>query len=592
MESLDWLVIGVYFASLGLLAYVVTRKSKTDAGEYFLAGKSLGWFVVGTSIFASNIGSEHLVGLAGSGVENGITMAHYELHAWCLLILGWFLVPVYLNTQVYTMPEFLEKRFSATSRYILSIVSLIAYVVAKISVGLYAGGVVFSVLLPDVTFLGLDSFWAGSLCVLFITGLYTTLGGFKAVAYTEAFQTVVLILGSVIVTVYGLIEIGGWGQLVSTVGEENFNLWKPIVPEGIESSWLPIEENDSNGDISKIAWYFSIPGHFPWIGMLFCAPIIGMWYWCTDQYIVQRTLGAKNIEEARRGTIFAGYLKLLPVFIFIMPGIICGGLVLKAQESAEYDSQIHEEMLSDLNDEVVDGSKAFPVLVKLILPSGLRGLVVAGLLSALMSSLAGVFSSCSTLFAMDVYPLFNKHANEEQKVRVGKLVTLSLVFLGLAWLPIIRNSQGLYLYLQSIQGYLAPPIFAVFFFGVFWKRLNAKGCTCALIVGMLMGILRLVIDTPSKIYPTFEYQENSILWIISKIYFQYFSLIIFAVSTITLVVVSYATKKQESDSINDTVFKWSVYNSVDSRSTSRRLADFIATVLLLLLIVVIYVLFS
>ena len=322
METLDWVVIAGYFALLlGLSWWVILQKNDTSQ-DFFLAANSLGWFVVGESIFASNIGSEHLVGLAGSGATDGVAMAHYELHAWCLLVLGWMLVPFYMRSRVFTMPQFLERRFSPASRYVLSIISLIAYVVTKIAVGIFAGGVVFEALLPEMHFAGLDGFWIGSILVLVITGLYTTLGGFRAVAYTEALQTIILILGSALVTYFGLEKLGGWQELRQTVDSDMFNLWKPIVPAGIESTWSPVSVKNDAGEIVKQAWYFSFPSHYPWIGMLLCAPIIGLWYWCTDQYIVQRALGAPNQTEARRGTIFAGYLKLLPVFIFIIPGLI------------------------------------------------------------------------------------------------------------------------------------------------------------------------------------------------------------------------------------------------------------------------------
>ena len=327
LDPIDWFVIAGYFlVILGLAWWVIRQKTDTTA-DYFLAGRHLGWLIVGASIFASNIGSEHLVGLAGAGATDGVALAHYELHAWCLLVLGWIMAPFYMRSQVFTMPEFLERRFSPASRTLLSIISLVAYVLTKIAVGIFAGGVVFDALLPEMHFAGLDGFWIGSILVLVITGLYTTLGGFRAVAYTEALQTIILIFGSALVTYYGLEKLGGWNELRETVESDKFNLWKPIVPAGIEWSWSPIVEKNDANEVVKQAWYFSFPNHYPWIGMLLCAPIIGLWYWCTDQYIVQRALGAPNQTEARRGCIFAGYLKLLPVFIFIIPGLICWALI-------------------------------------------------------------------------------------------------------------------------------------------------------------------------------------------------------------------------------------------------------------------------
>ena len=554
MESLDWVIIAAYFILLlGITWWVILRNKDTSA-DYFLAGHSLGWFIVGASIFASNIGSEHLVGLAGSGASDGVAMAHYELHAWCLLVLGWVMVPFYARSGVFTMPEFLEKRFSPSSRYVLSIISLVAYVVTKIAVGIFAGGIVFSVLLPDMEFAGLDSFWIGSILVLLITGFYTTIGGFRAVAYTETVQTVILIIGSALVTYYGLEAIGGWNELRDTIGNDKFNLWKPLVPAGIEGTWAPVEVVNESGEIVKKAWYFDFEGHYPWLGMLFCAPIIGLWYWCTDQYIVQRALGAPNETEARRGSIFAGCLKLLPVFIFIVPGMICWGLILKSNDTVAMEENPvlakldFSEMLVPSESgppKISESGKAFPLMVKNVLPTGVRGIVVAGLLSALMSSLAGVFNACSTLFTMDLYSKYRPQASESQLVRIGRNATVVMVLIGLAWIPVIKGSRGLYDYLQSVQGYLAPPIFVVFFLGIFWKRLNAKGCLAALIVGFALGIFRLAVDTPIKFDPTFSYTEGSFFWIVNKIYFQYFSLLIFLICSIAMIVVSYLTSEPD-----------------------------------------------
>ncbi len=600
MQPLDWGIIAGYFFLLLGITWWVVLKNRDTAADYFLAGHSLGWFIVGASIFASNIGSEHLVGLAGSGTSDGVAMAHYELHAWCLLVLGWVLVPFYARSGVFTMPEFLERRFSPASRYVLSIISLVAYVVTKIAVGIFAGGIVFSVLLPDMQFAGLDSFWLGSILVLLITGVYTTLGGFRAVAYTEAVQTVILIVGSALVTYYGLEAIGGWGELRDTIGHDKFNLWKPLVPEGIEGVWAPVEVVGDSGEVMKKAWYFSFDGHYPWLGMLFCAPIIGLWYWCTDQYIVQRALGAPNETEARRGSIFAGCLKLLPVFIFIVPGMICWGLILKTSDATVTEaspvlaSLDFNEMLGEPVEgqpTIAESGKAFPMMVKNVLPTGVRGIVVAGLLSALMSSLAGVFNACSTLFTMDLYSKYRPQASESQLVKVGRMATGVMVLIGLAWIPVIQGSRGLYDYLQSVQGYLAPPIFVVFFLGIFWKRLNAKGCLAALIVGFALGVFRLAVDTPIKVYADFAYAEGSFLWIVNKIYFQYFSLLIFLISSAVMVVVSYLTSEPDYDRISGLT-----YGTIteEQRSTTRSSwsgLDVAASVALLAAILVAYLYF-
>ncbi len=546
MEFLDWIVIAGYFAILLGLAWWVIRQNKDTADDYFLAGRNLGWFVIGASIFASNIGSEHLVGLAGSGCTDGVAMAHYELHAWCLLVLAWVLVPFYMRSQVFTMPEFLERRFNPTSRWVLSVISLVAYVLTKIAVGIFAGGVVFAVLLPEMRLGPLDAFWLGSILVIVLTGLYTVLGGLRAVAYTEALQTLILVLGSALVTIFGLKALGGWGVLREVCGSEMFDLWKPLVPAGTEATWAPVKES------GRMAWYFN--DNYPWISMLFCAPVIGLWYWCTDQYIVQRALGAPSEREARRGSIFAAFLKLLPVFIFIIPGMIC--FALASHGSADPDLQDNvrniQEQLVGADGKVIreNAQSAFPLLVKSILPAGVRGIVVAGLLAALMSSLAGVFNASATLFTMDFYSRLRPATSQHQLVWIGRVATLVMVLIGLAWIPVIQGGKGLYDYLQGVQAYLAPPIFVVFFLGVFWKRLNGAGCLAALLVGFVMGLFRLAVDTPVKLGWSTGYAEGSFFWIVNNMFFQYYSILILIVSAVAMVVVSFVTRQPDYEKIS------------------------------------------
>ncbi|MBU0472985.1 MAG: sodium:solute symporter [Bacteroidetes bacterium] len=580
LEPLDWVVIALYFGVILGLAWWVIKQKQKDSTDYFLAGRHLGWFVVGASIFASNIGSEHLVGLAGSGATDGVAMAHYELHAWCLLVLGWIMVPFYMRSKVFTMPEFLERRFSPASRTVLSVISLVAYVLTKIAVGIFAGGVVFSVLLPEMNFMGLNSFWIGSILVIVLTGLYSTLGGLKAVAYTEALQTIVLIIGSILVTIFGLQALGGWSELKTIVGSEMFNLWKPLVPNGIESTWMPIKE------AGKMAWYFN--DNYPWLGMLFAAPIIGLWYWTTDQYIVQRTLGAPNEKEARRGSIAAAFLKLLPVFIFIIPGMIAFALAKSGQNMA-----IQSELFSASGELIRDNAqKAFPLLVANVLPVGIRGIVVAGLLAALMSSLAGVFNASSTLFTMDFYSRFRPNSSQEKLVWIGRVATAVMVIIGLLWIPVIQGGRGLYDYLQGIQAYLAPPIFVVFFLGVFNKRLNAKGCLSALLVGFALGIFRLAIDTPVKLIDNFTYSQGSFFWIINNMFFQYYSLVIFVISVIIMFAVSYMTEAPDYAKISGLTYGTLTAKDKKETRSSWSFIDVAASVLVIVLILVAYLSFT
>jgi SSS family solute:Na+ symporter len=427
-----------------------------------------------------------------------------------------------------------------------------------------------------------NSFWVGSVLVLLLTGAYTVLGGMRAVAYTEALQTVVLVVGSMLLTVYGLRALGGWDELRAVLGPEPFNLWKPIIPDGVQGTWAPVNEP------TRMAWYFN--QNYPWPGMLLCAPIIGLWYWCTDQYIVQRALGAPNEGEARRGTIFAAFLKLLPVFIFIIPGMIAVALARTGRAPGL------ETIVGPDGQAVPQAAQAaFPLLVQSVMPAGLRGVVVAGLLAALMSSLAGVFNASSTLFTMDFYRKLHPTATEKQLVWIGRVATTIMVLVGLAWIPVIQGARGLYDYLQGVQGYLAPPIFAVFFLGVFMKRLNAKGCLSALIVGFALGAFRLMVDTPVSLklegYAG-GYQEGTLLWIVNNIYFQYYSLLIFIVSCAVLIGVSYATAPPDERQLTGLTYATVTEEHRRESRASWTIREVAASGLVMLLILAAYVYFS
>ncbi|MEJ2545866.1 MAG: hypothetical protein P8Y99_17525, partial [Calditrichaceae bacterium] len=374
--------------------------------------------------------------------------------------------------------------------------------------------------------------------------------------------------------------LGGWGELRAIAGSEMFNLWKPLVPAGIESTWAPIKE------VGKMAWYFN--DNYPWLGMLFCAPIIGLWYWTTDQYIVQRMLGAPNETEARRGSIFAAFLKLLPVLIFIIPGMIAFALASSGKLPA-----LQAELYGGGTEIITENAqKAFPLLVAYVLPIGIRGLVVAGLLAALMSSLAGVFNASSTLFTMDFYSRLRPKASQHQLVWIGRIATGVMVLIGLLWIPVIQGGRGLYDYLQGVQAYLAPPIFVVFFLGVFNKRLNAKGCLSALIVGFAMGLFRLAIDTPAKLITDFAYTEGSFFWIMNNMFFQYYSLLIFIVCVIVMIAVSYATNEPAYEKINGLTYSTTSKEDKDATRASWTKWDVITSSLVVVLIIAMYMYFS
>jgi SSS family solute:Na+ symporter len=532
MQSLDWVVIAIYFSIiLGIAGWVIRQKQESST-QYFLAGRHVGWFVIGASIFASNIGSEHLVGLAGTGAKTGVAMGHYELHAWCILLLGWVFVPFYMRSKVFTMPEFLEKRYSSSARWFLSLISLVAYVLTKVSVTVYAGAIVFQALLGT-------EFWTGALITVVLTGIYTILGGLRAVVYTEALQAIVLLVGSITVTIMGIVKIGGWNNLVAVAGSEHLNLF------------LPLDHPD-----------------FPWLGMLLAPPIVGIWYWCTDQCIVQRVLAAKNETQARRGSILASYFKLFPFFIFFIPGVTAYALA----KSGQLDLPVADQ--------------AFPAMVKMLLPAGIRGLVVGGLLAALMSSLAAVFNSCSTLFTMDIYKKIKPQATEKTLVLVGRIATGVVVVCGILWIPLMKFiSSELYHYLQSVQAYFAPPIFSVFLLGIFWKRINSRGALTALIGGFVIGMLRLVAEI-------FKDRLGGWLYTFADVNFLYFCVYLTLLCIGMMIVVSMLTRAPDYKQIQGLTYATTVAEDKKASRASWNKRDVILSIIVLVIIALVMVLFS
>ena len=538
LESFDWIVLGVYFLALiGVAVWVVLQKNNTTE-DYFLAGRNVGWFVIGASIFASNIGSEHVVGLAGTGFESGAPMAHYELHAWIVLLLGWLFLPFYIRSGAFTMPEFLEKRFDSRSRWFLSLFSLVAYVLTKVSVTIYAGGIVVSELL------GIP-FWYGAIGIVIFTGIYTVIGGMKAVIYTETLQTVILILGSVCITYLGLQEVGGWTQLRDTViavSPDHFNMWRPM--------------NDPD---------------FPWTGLLFGGTIVGIWYWCTDQYIVQRTLAANNIKIGRRGAIFGAYLKLLPILIFLVPGIIAFALSIQNPEVYTIDK----------------ADKAFPMLVKYLLPVGLKGLVAGGLMAALMSSLASVFNSCSTIFTIDIYQKLKPNKSDNELLNTGRIATIFIVVLGIIWIPIMEKIGGgvMYQYLQNVQSYIAPPVTAVFLLGIIWKRVNSQAAITTLLAGLVLLIMRL----GSEIYYQSEIISNelvnSVWFTFATINFSHMAIFMFVFSVMLCISISLLTTAPNYKTIIGLSYgTLSEKQKLDNKNSYDRI-DVVLSVLLVLLVI-------
>lgn len=516
MESLDWIVIGVFaLALIGIVVWVMSQKQESS-GDYFLAGKDATWIAIGASIFASNIGSEHLIGLAGAGASSGMAMAHWEIQGWMILILGWVFVPFYTRSMVYTMPEFLERRYNPQSRTILSAISLISYVLTKVAVTVYAGGLVFQQVFGIETLWGIDFFWIAAIGLVIITALYTIVGGMKSVLYTSVLQTPILLLGSLVIVVLGLKELGGWDQMMQIVRATPVN-----------------DYGDSMGNLIRS----NSDANFPWLGVFIGSGVIGFWYWCTDQFIVQRVLSGKDETQARRGTIFGAYLKLTPVFIFLIPGMIAFAL---HQKTGAF-------MPVDANGQIISDA-AFPTLVAKILPAGLKGLVVAGILAALMSSLASLFNSSAMLFTIDFYKRFKPNAPEKQLLHVGRVATIIIVILGILWIPVMKSvGSVLYEYLQDVQSVLAPGIAAAFLLGILSKRITPKAGLWGMVAGFVIGLVRL----GSKVYynTTDGASQNWFKDIFFDVNWLFFSGGMLAVVIILMIIISMFTKQASEEQL-------------------------------------------
>jgi SSS family solute:Na+ symporter len=535
----DWFTLGLFFVGLIAIVWWVLRQKEDTTADYFLAGRNAGWVAIGASIFASNIGSEHLVGLAGAGAESGMAMAHWEMHAWLILVLGWVFVPFYARSRVFTMPEFLERRYGPSTRSFLSIISLVGYVLTKVSVTVYAGGVVFKTVLGIDEWMGIDFFWIGALSLVIVTGIYTIFGGMKSVLYTSVLQAPVLIIGSLVIVVVGLYQLGGWGELERIMGAQ-MDLVRPM--------------SDSN---------------FPWTGVLLASPIIGFWYWCTDQYIVQRTLSARNQKEARRGTIFAGYMKLLPVLIFMVPGMIAFAMAQKGMINLPSSDQ------------------AFPVLVSTLLPVGVKGIVVGGLVAALMSSLASLFNSSATLFTVDFYKKYKPESSEKHLVYVGRVATATVVVLGIVWIPLMKMiADVLYEYLQNVQSLIAPGIAAVFIMGVFSRRTTAAAGMTSLVTGFVLGMFRLLL----MIFQGYLNPDGLLYWIVSVNWLHY-SVFLFLLCLVLIVVVSRFTRQPTAAQLEGVTYGSATPEQIEETRASWNKWDVIHSGIILGVVVAFYAYF-
>jgi solute:Na+ symporter, SSS family len=545
---LDWTVLGAFFLALiGIIVWVSRMKEDTSS-DYFLAGRDATWIAIGASIFASNIGSEHLVGLAGAGASSGLAMAHWEMHGWLVLVLGWLFVPFYARSGVFTMPEFLEKRYNSSSRSLLSIISLVSYILTKVAVTVYAGGIVFKEVFGIESIWGIDFFWIGAIGLVIITGIFTVIGGMKAVLYTSVLQTPILLIGSIAIVIIGLAKVGGWSELQAICATN------------------PTEHGDSMLSLIRSPK----DAEFPWTGVILGSAIIGFWYWCTDQYIVQRVLSGRNQTQSRRGAIFGAYLKLLPVFIFLIPGVIAYAL--------------NEKGLIDLT----DSDAAFPTLVSQLLPIGLKGVVVGGLLAALMSSLSSLFNSSAALFTVDFYKKFRPDATEKKLVYVGRIATVVIVVLGIAWIPVMKGiGKVLYEYLQDVQSLLAPGIASVFLLGVFWKRATPKAGFWGLATGFALGMTRLAFNVFADRVPEGTWYHA--VWVQPN--WLHYEIYLFGLCLLVIFVVSYFTEKADEAKLVGVTYFSSTPEQRAATKASYSKWDVINSAIIITIIILFYVYF-
>ncbi len=445
MNTIDIIVVFLYLAIIVGIGVWVGLKGR-DGGEgksYFLAGGNLTWPLIGLALFSTNISTIHLIGFAQEGYENGLAYGNFEWMApFTLIALSLFFAPLYFRSKVATLPEFLEKRYSKGARDWLAIVSIVSAIVIHIGFTLYTGAVVLQGLfgIPIMTSI---------IVTAILTGVYTIVGGLMAVVVTESLQTIVLLIGSVILTAIAYDKAGGWEGLVASVDPIKLTVMRPA------------------GDPSNLPWYSVLLGY----------PVIGLWYWCADQTIVQRVLGAKNEMHARVGPLFAGFLKILPVFIFVLPGVLCLALV-------------NQGLLS----EPADTKNTYDFMIRELLPTGLTGVMAAALLAALMSTVSGALNSIATLFSFDIYKRWKPDTPDRKLVIIGRIATFIAMILAILWSPFVGRFPTLYQGINTIISYLAPPITVVFLLGVFWRRASAKGAMMTLILGSGLGLVVFLVD--------------------------------------------------------------------------------------------------
>jgi SSS family solute:Na+ symporter len=449
------------------------RRRGGEGSHYFLAGNTLGWPVIGLAMFAANISTVHLVSLAESAYKYGLIYGNFEWMAgFVLILLSLFFAPLYLRSRVPTLPDYLERRFNRNCRDWLAVISIISAVVIHIGVALYTAAWVLRGILGiplDANIMGVEALMFFIIVLGVLTGIYTMIGGLLSVVMTESVQTILLLIGAICITVVGYLHIGGWSELVSTLATHPHPM-----------------ANTSN---SGITWgtgnFLSMmrpdgdPSGLPWYSILLGYPVLGIWYWCADQTIVQRVLAARDEREARLGPLFCAFLKILPVFFFVLPGVICVALVQKGFFNG---------------DAPVVAADTYTFMITRMLPVGLKGLIAAAMLAAAMQTCSAALNSTATLFSYDIFKRWRPHTSDHQLVFIGKITTIVATVLAIVLSPIFGHYGTIIEGLNKLISYIAPPITAVFLFGVFWKRASGKAAFLTLVIGAVVGIILFVLD--------------------------------------------------------------------------------------------------
>ncbi|XP_033973093.1 sodium/glucose cotransporter 4-like [Trematomus bernacchii] len=520
MEAADIAVLVLYFVFVMLVGiWSSARANRSTVRGYFLAGRSMTWWPIGASLMSSNVGSGLFIGLAGTGAAGGIAVGGFEWNAaWVLVALGWIFIPVYISAGVITMPEYLAKRFGGQRiRIYMSVLSLILYIFTKISTDIFSGALFIQVSL------GWDLYLSTGVLLL-VTAVYTVAGGLAAVIYTDALQTVIMVGGSFALMFIAFAEIGWYEGLV-----EGYMSAVPSVTVANTTCHLPRSDAFS-------LFRDPVSGDIPWPGLLFGLTVLATWVWCTDQVIVQRSLSAKSLSHAKGGSVLGGYLKLLPMFFIVMPGMISRSLF--PDEVACVDPAVCQSVCGAA---VGCSNIAYPKLVMELMPVGLRGLMLAVMLAALMSSLTSIFNSSSTLFTLDLYHQARPAATERELMVVGRVFVLVMVCVSLMWIPVIQtaNSGQLFDYIQSVTSFLAPPITAVFLMAILWPRANEQGAFWGLMGGLLVGLVRMVLEFSFKAPACGQPDGRPAL--LAQVHYLHFALILLALTCLIIAAVSLAT---------------------------------------------------